>query len=119
MALGQALGWRWKQGGRLHPPRCIRRSTAGTRRRGWACFAAFPAEKPFPCVFGSLIFLNKQFLCTEEKKKKFSRCCAAKIFLGSRECGGFHLLAAPLVLHREFLESSSSEQGDGNDSSEP
>jgi len=44
-------------------------SAAQTPKRGRACFAALPEEWIFG-VFGSFIFLNKQFLCTEQKKKK-------------------------------------------------
>lgn len=98
-----SAGMAVEAGGRLHPAPCVHGSAAATRQRGRACFAALPAEKPFPCVFGSLISLNKQFLCTEEEKKYAQPlvCCKA-FFLGSGECGDFHLLAAPLVLCRGF-----------------
>lgn len=56
--------------GRQRPARCVRGSAAPRRERGRACSAALPREERFAYVFGSLIFLNKHFLCTEKAKKK-------------------------------------------------
>lgn len=76
-------------------------SAAQTRERGRACFAALPGEERFAYVFGSLIFLNKQFLCTEKAKKKKINFFAAvavqqSFFGGSRGTVGTSTCWQPL-----------------------
>lgn len=94
---------------------------AQTRERGRACFAALPGEERFAYVFGSLIFLNKQFLCTEKAKKKFLQpLLYRKAFFGE---GGVWWgpppAGSPFGALQGLSEPSSSELGEGDHRSEP